>query len=233
MPLLPVALVVLLVQALSDGPAAKESPRGGQREEAGQQTSTASARPAQPAPAASPDDLFSIDHIRKQLERSPALTFTMPDPNAPRYRVEIQGKKFQLPGLREQMAKAVPRSPVQVPFGGTQRADMMRLNTPPEFFGSAPFTNGDLLKMSALTGAYGLAGALVKKAIEAHASAAETREREQVQQELADVAAHNARVAAGQSDTDGAAAATEKKKPDQKKKKDEKKKKKDDGATDR
>ncbi len=233
MAVLPVVLAVLLLQLPADRAAAGQAPQAGQQEEAAQPGAVPQAAPPPVVPSlpASSDDLFSIEHIRRELERSPTLTFTMPDPNVPRYRVEIQGKKFQLPTLGERLS--IPKSPVQVPWGGTERADMMRLNTPPEFYGSAPFSNGDLLKMSALTGAYGLAGALLKKAIDARASAADARERAAVQQELAEVAAHNARVAAGEPDPDGAsakAAAAEKKKQDQKKKKDEKKKKKDDGG---
>ncbi len=229
----PVVLAVFVLPSPALAAAAGPAPQNSQQEEsapppAAPQTAQP---PAAPAPPASADDLFSIEHIRRELERPPSLTFTMPDPNVPRYRVEIQGKKFQLPTLGERLS--IPKSPVQIPWGGTERADMMRLNTPPEFSGSAPFTNGDLLKMSALTGAYGLAAALVKKAIEARASAADERERAAVQQELAEVAAHNARVAAGDPDPDGAsakAAAAEKKKQDKKKKQDEKKKKKDDGG---
>jgi hypothetical protein len=103
---------------------------------------------------------------------------------------------------------------------------MMRLNTPSQYWGSAPFTNGDLLKISALTGAYGLAGVLVKKGLEARRNAAQAQEHDQIQQELEAIAAHNARVAAGLADPDppNAKKKADEKKQDKKKKKDDEKK---------
>lgn len=218
MGLVPVALALLLLQA-APGPANSNS-------SAWQDPDQQQAAPSKPASSATPaEDLLSIDHIRKELDRRPTLTFTMPDPDAPRFRVEIRGHRFELPDLRQRLAMALPKSSVPVPLGGNDNYEMMRLNTPSQYWGSAPSTNGDLLKMSALTGAYGLAGLLIKKGLAARDSAAEARAREEVQQELAEVAAHNARVAAGQPDADGKDA-----KAAEKKKQDEKKKKKDGGS---
>ncbi len=208
---------------------------GAQQGSAGQQPASAGRQPssaAKPSGAKTPpdtpappqpgsfDDIYSIERIKKELERKPALTFTMPDPNAPRYRVEIQGQRaMALPGWQQNFRVPVP--PVPQPFGGSDYYTMQRLNTPPQYWGSAPFTNSDLLKTWGLTGAYGLAGALIKKGIEARQSAAEARAHQEVLQELADLQEHNARIAAGQADgdDDGKAAADKKKQDEEKKKK--------------
>jgi len=230
--LLPVALALLMLQTTS-GSGGNNSSGEVQQQNAGQQRAAA---PSKPASSSSwVDDLFSIDHIRKELERKPTLTFTMPDPNAPRYRIEIQGYRFELPDWQTRFV--IPRSPVPGPLGGNDYYEMMRIITPPQYWGSAPFTSGDLLKMSALSGAYGLAGALIKKGIKARESAAEAQAREEVRRELAEIAAHNARVAAGQTDDDSKnAKKTDKQKQDEEKKKQEqekKKKKKDWGTNSR
>ncbi len=189
--------------------------------------------PQQPPPtsssATSPvSDLFSIDHIRRELERQPALSFAAADPTLPRYRVRIEGYGFELPSWQKNFV--LPHSPVPQPLGGSDFYEMQRLNTAPQAWGSAPFSNSDLLKMYGLTGAYGLAGALIKKGLEARENAAAARARAEVQQELADLAAHNAQVAAGQAGdgttTSDAKKAAEKKKQDEAAKK---KKKKDGG----
>jgi hypothetical protein len=220
-----VAIALLMLQPVP-GPG---SPAGGRPSDDRRQQTPAVAKqapPAQPAPQTSSDDLFSIDHIRKELEQQPTLTFTMPDPNAPRYHVDIQGSRFELLDLQKRLAAALPKSSVPGPLGGSDYYEMMRLNTPSQYFGSAPFTNGDLLKMSALTGAYGLAGLLVKKGLEARRSAAQAQEHDQVQQELEAIAAHNARVAAGLADPDPPTVKkkADEKKPAKKKKKDDEKK---------
>jgi hypothetical protein len=183
---------------------------------------TKPAQPVSPAPSApaTGDDTFSVERLREELERKPTIAFNLPNQNQPTFKVEVQGKRWELPNLQTRMAKAIPKMPVQVPFGGTNAADIARLNTPPEFFGSAPFTNGDLLKMEALSGAYGLAGALIKRAIAAHQGAEAAQIREQIRQELAAIDEHNARVAAGQADDDN-----DTKKPDKDKKKPDDKKK--------
>ncbi len=65
---------------------------------------------------------------------------------------------------------------------------------------------------------------LIKKALDARSEAAAARARAEVQQELADLAAHNARIAAGQAeDGDAAKSAADKKKQDAAKKKKKKK----------
>ena len=105
--------------------------------------------------------------------------------------------------------------------------------TAPVAWGSpTPFSTSGMAKASGLEDVTGLAGALIKKGIEARQNAAVAKVHEEVLQELAEVAAHNARVAAGQADgtDDTAAKAAEKKKQDEEKKKQdaEKKKKKKD-----
>ena len=174
-------------------------------------------------------DLFSIDRIRKELERQPTLSFSAANPNLPVYRLRVEGYPFQMPTWQQNFV--LPTPPVPQPLGGSDYYEMQRLNTAPQAWGSSAFSNSDLVKMYGLTGAYGLAGALIKKGIEARASAAAARARAEVQQELADLEAHNARVAAGLPDDGGdAKKAAEKKKLDEEKKKQEeaKKKKKDD-----
>jgi hypothetical protein len=144
------------------------------------------------------DDVVSIDRIRKALQRAPVLTFVMPDPNVPRFRVEISSSQFR--PLTFQNSFYIPPTPAPVPFGGVDYYEMQRLNTPPEFWGSAPFTNKDLLGMAALNGAYSLLGALIKKGMEAHAIAEQARLHQEVEEELRALAAHNARVAAEQAE---------------------------------
>ena len=223
--LVPVALALLMLQAAS-GPEGNGPSGEVQQQNTGQQQAAAPSKPA--ASASWLEELLSIEHIRKELERAPTLTFTMPDPNAPRYRIEIRGYRFYLPDWQARLM--IPPSPVPTPLGGIDHYEMMRVITPPQYWGSAPFTSGDLLKMSALSGAYGLAGALIKKGIEARYSAAAARAREEVQRELAEIAAHNARVAAGLTDEESKKATkTDKQKRDEEKKQQQSKKKKDGG----
>jgi len=250
MGLLPVVLAIVMLQgspAAPAGPPAVEPERQGQpqvsqaspaeqqpvgeapnprqaQQPPGQQQPAQSQQKPPQTPArtgASGDaDMFSIERLRDDLERKPTIAFVVPDPNIPRFKVEVEGKRWELPTFQERMARAIPRMPVQVPFGGTLASDMARLNTPPEFYGSAPFTNGDLLKMEALSGAYGLAGALIKKAIEARHEAEVAQIREQIRQELAAIDEHNARIAGQVADgADQKKADKDKKKPDPKKKK--------------
>ncbi len=159
-------------------------------------------QPSRPAPSTSTtgaddqsiDNVVSIERIRKALERAPVLTFVMPDPNVPRYRVEVSGFQFQ--PLNFQNSFYIPPTPAPGPFGGVDYYETQRRNTPPEFWGSAPFTNKDLLGMAALNGAYGLLGALIKKGMEAHATAEQVRARQEVQEELRALAEHTARARA-------------------------------------
>ncbi len=208
--------------------ATQPAPDDGQAPAGNQQTQPAGKPPA--GTTASPtssdhgsyDDIWSIEHIKKELERKPTLTFKMPDPNVPRYQIEIQGQRtLTLPSWQQSFQLPTPPGPQ--PFGGQDYWNMMRVNTPPQFWGSAPFTNTDLLKMYGLTGAYGLAGALIKKAIEARQSAAAARAHEEVQQELADLEEHNARIAAGQGEDGDGKTADKKKQRDAEKKKKKKK----------
>jgi hypothetical protein len=231
--LFPVVLALLVLQSSpgpSGGNAAGPQQASTQRA-AGLQQPAAQQPPPPPIDNSPVSDLFSIDRIRKELERQPRIGFAMPDPSLPRYRVEIEGYRhqFKLPDWRENFR--ISTSPVPQPLGGSDYYEMQRLNTLPQAWGSAAFSNSDLLKMYGLSGAYGLAGVLIKKGIEARQNAAVERARAEVQQELADVLAHNARVAAGQTDGDSEAKkAAEKKKRDEEKKKqeeDKKKKKKD------
>ncbi len=242
-----VALHSLLIALLMVGgvaaraAAASQPQQTAQQSEQDQQTRPAAANtdqqaPPPPASGSTVTDLFSIDRIRRDLERQPAIRFSMPDRNLPRYRLEVEGfrRTFQLPDWRANFV--IPSSPVPQPLGGSDYYEMQRLNTQPAAWGSSAFSNSDLLKMYGLTAAYGLAGVLIKKGIEARQNQEVQQIRDEVRQELAAVEAHNARVAAGQADPDGDAkkAADEKKKQeDAKKKKQEeekKKKKKQDGG---
>jgi hypothetical protein len=239
-------LGAILVSLLLQNPAVQPGPPAGHPDAAappgttqqsqppaGQSVKPVPPQPAQQAPKADQDSqqpstfsiesVVSIDRIRKQLERSPTLSFVVADPDAPRFRIEVRGN-FTMP---ERVIS--PATPFPQVFGGTDYYDMQRVITPPQYWGSSPMTNSDVLGMAALSGAYALVGALVKSAIVAHHSAAEARVHEEVQQELADLAEHNARLARGQAEGKDAGAAqkpddkdkNKKKKPE--KKKDEKK----------
>jgi hypothetical protein len=189
--LLPLLLAVATLQDLpKETRMDQQSPPGaaGARQTAASQSASAGG-------ASIFDSLVSIEHIRREIERQPTLSFRVLDPNQPRFHVEIQGYRYKPEQFPQDFV--IPRSPVPMPFGGAERYEMMRLTTPPQYWGSAPFTNADLLKMSALTGAYGLAGALIKKGIEASARARQARVHDEVEQELEAIAAHNALVAAG------------------------------------
>lgn len=227
-PFAPLLVWSLLTLGQVQAPRQAPPPRTPPSTDPSQQTqpSQTAAPAASATDAQSIDSVVSIDRIRKALERQPTLTFVMPDPNVPRYRVEIQGGQFKPSTFLNSFY--IPPTLAPVPLGGIDYYDMQRLNTPSQFWGSAPFTNKDLLGMAALNGAYSLLGALIKKGMEAHASAAEANARQEVQQELNALAEHNARIAAGQPD--GTDQATTKKpppkKPDKKvgkKKEDEKK----------
>jgi len=206
MPLLSLVLAVAVLQNPPGAPEPGQTPPS--------EVETSRQAPTRPSGSASDattlDDLVSIDHIRREIERQPTLTFRMPDPGQARFQVEIQGYRFDLKKFPQDFV--IPRSPVPMPFGGADHYEMMRLITPPQYWGSAPFTNADLLKMSALTGAYGLVGALIKKGLDAGAHAKRTRAQDEVQQELEQIAAHNALVAAGLDDADARKKAEEKKK---------------------
>jgi len=173
-----------------------------------------------PAGAVSPGtDLFSVDRIRKQLDRPPAFTFTMPDPKLPVYRLRVEGFRFKLPTWQQNFLP--PQSSwVRQPFGGADYYEMQRLITPPQAWGSAPFSNGEVLGMLVSQATSSLAVDLIKKGLDARRNGVVTRARQEVQQELADIAAHNAQVTAGQAaDGSDATKAAEKKKQEQAKKK--------------
>jgi hypothetical protein len=236
--LFPVLLVLLSLQEApapaAASPQAPSSPasEAQQNQQSPTPKATEGQQTTQPSSGGSTvNDLFAIDRIRRDLERQPAIAFTIPDRNLPRYRVEIEGfrRTFQLPDWRSNFV--IPLSPVPQPLGGSDFYEMQRLTTQPAAWGSSAFSNSDLLKMYGLTGAYGLAGVLIKKGMEARQNREVQQIRDEVRQELAEVEAHNARVAAGQAD----GSADQKKAADEKKKKQEeeekkKKKKQDDGG---
>ena len=152
----------------------------------------------------------------------------MPDPKLPVYRLRIEGFRFKLPTWQQNFLP--PQSSwVRQPFGGADYYEMQRLITPPQAWGSAPFSNGDVFGMLQAQLVSAGAVGLIKKGLEARKNAAPARARAEVQQELADIAAHNAQVAAGQAaDGNDAKKAAEKKKQDEEKKKQEQAKKKND-----
>lgn len=211
----------------ADTPAEARQSQGAQQQQPAQQQQTP---PPASGTSSTGSELFSIDRIRRELERQPRLTVAAPHPDLPVYRLRIEGYPFRL--LTWQDYFAVPHSSVPGPIGGSDYYEMQRLITPPQAWGSAAFTNRDVLGMLMTQVETALTVALVKKAIEARRDAGPARAHAEVQQELAEIAAHNARVAAGQAD-DGttsdakAKAAAEKKKQDEAKKK----KKKDDGGS--
>jgi hypothetical protein len=207
--------LLLAVTILQGSPGETQTVRQPQQADAGTPRHQPQ-RPAEPASqSATLDSIVSIERIRREIERQPIVTFRMPDPNQARFQVEIQGYRFDLKTSPQDFV--IPRSLVPAPFGGVDHYEMTRLITPPQYWGSAPYTNGDLLKMSALAGAYGLAGALIKKGLDARAGAGQRRARDEVQQELEQIAAHNALVAAGLADDDAKKKEEEKKKAEKKK----------------
>jgi hypothetical protein len=208
-----------------------QSAPGASGQQEPQQQSTQQPPPPRPSvnPDLAADDLFSIDRLRQDLQRKPTIIFIVPDPNIPRFKVEVEGKRWQLPSLQQRLAAAIPKMAVQVPFGGTTAADMTRLNTPPQFLGSSGFTNAEVAQLPLFAVETWFGKTMVKKALEARHNAESARMREQIRQELAAVEEHNARVAAGQSDGAGDdAKKADKKKQDAKK---QVKKKKKDGQT--
>ncbi len=154
--------------------------------------------PPAPASAAAPGgELFSIGRIRKDLERPPAFTFSTQDPKLPVFRLRIEGYSFEMPSWQQSFV--IPPSPVPQPLGGTDYDDMKRLITPPDLRAIQNRDAAGIVQASAETA---VALALFKKVKEARANAAVARARAEVQQELKDLEAHNARVAAGLADGD-------------------------------
>jgi hypothetical protein len=145
-----------------------------------------------PPPASGFDDRV-IERVRRELQLAPGLAISGPKPkaDAPVYRVQVFGYRFQLPDWRDRMpsAPAVPQ-----PFGGADYYEMMRLITPPEFWGSAPMSNRDVLNLLVTAGETWAARKAVKKAINAYENVSKKRLHEEVQRELAELAAHNAAV---------------------------------------
>jgi hypothetical protein len=216
MPLFSLLLAVAILQGNPADPQSGKPPSGDTASSQASQSSSASTSSVL-------DSLVSIDRIRREIEREPKLSFRMPDPSQARFQVEIQGYRYRAEHFPEDFV--IAKSPVPMPIGGADHYEMMRLITPPQYWGSAPFNNADLLKMWGLTGAYGLAGALIKKGIDASARARDAQLRDEVRQELEQVEAHNALVRAGLSDDGGKKA--EAKKAADKKAAEKKKKKKD------
>lgn len=210
-------LAVLLVQATTGLPAGGLLPDT--REEQQQQPPPqAQPQPATTSPRASSAvaDLFSLDRIRKGLERRPAFNLDAPRQDLPVYRVRIEGYVFKFPSWQQSFV--IPPALGPQPFGGSDYYEWQRLITPPQFWGSAPLSNRDVLGLLVTQLETAAARALIKKAIQARRNGAPARARAEVERELAEIAAHNARVAAGEAD--GATAIDEaKKKQDEKAKK--------------
>ena len=177
---------------------------------------------AQPQPQQQPttsDNLFSLDRIRRDLERQGTLTLFPRNASLPVYRLIIQGYQFRVPSWRDNFPPG-PRVPE--PVNGSDFYRVQQLATLPQAWGSpTPFANAGVTDVYGLPSVSGMIGGLINKAVEARRNAAASRLRAEVQQELADIAAHNARVAAGQADPDDGSAkkAAEKKKQEEEKKK--------------
>jgi len=214
---------VVLALGVLQGPAPaqeEQPPRQLCEQPPQQQQQSGAATPIPPsAPASGLVDQHSLERIRTQLEQPQPPTIVPLKPDMPLYHVEVFGYRFRFPEWQKDFV--IPVSPVPQPFGGSDYYEMMRLITPPLLGkGADPQANRDGLGMLQVAGETWLAGLLVKRAVAAHQKAAPARARREVLQELAAVAAHNARVAAGQADGGAdAKASTEKKKPDEKKKK--------------
>ncbi len=213
------------------GASAQQSSQTPPRATQAQQPSQQKPQPPDPQAPTTGDstdqrDLFNVARLRADLERKSMITLVVPDPSMPTFKVEVEGKRWQLPDLQTRLERAIPKMAVQVPFGGTTSADMTRLNTPPQFMGSSGFTNLEVLSMAAAAGETWLGKTAIKKVLEARHEAQIAQAREQIRQELAAIDEHNARVAAGQADDGSDAKKADKKKQDEEKKKQDAKKKK-------
>ncbi len=135
----------------------------------------------------------------------------------PLFRVEIQASRFHL--LDWQTNLITPPLPVPQPFGGSDYYEMMRLITPPEFWGSAPLTNREVLSLATTAAQTWAAKLAARKALEMARKARANALHNDVRQDLAELEAHNARVAAGATAKGvDAKASPEKKQQDGKKK---------------
>lgn len=207
-PLRRAVVVSLLLLSVAAGGAIAEA---GQSQPVPQQP----LQPGQPARASStppsPDiDLFSIDRIRSGLERQPAVRFSKADVKLPVYRMLIEGHEFHLPTWKDNFQVGVPEPP-----GGADFARMQWLATGPQAWGSPTPFGDSWPAVGHGPGPSERLGALINKIVGARANGRVARARAEVQQELAALAVHNARVAAGLTDdgSDTKKTADKKKRP--------------------
>ncbi len=165
-------------------------------------------------------DLFSIEDLRKRLQRPPAIALPRPDGRLPVYRLRIEGYQFRLPSWKDSF---VVKGSTE-PLGGSDFHRMQWQAIAPATWGSPTPFAGVGPENTSGPGLSGLPALLTGKAVQARANGKVARAREEVLQELAEVAAHNAQVAAGQADpdTDEGRAAAKKKQDEEKKKQEDK-----------
>ncbi len=213
-----VALALTVAGRVAD-PEGQVPLQSGQQPSPQQQPSqSSSGSPAPQQPSASPNgfDERTIERIRAKLVQTHATSIGQPKPHAPLFRIEVFGRRFQMPEWQKNVS---PATSAPQPFGGADYYEMMRLITPPQYWGSAPLSNRDVLNLALTAGETWLATSLVKKAIEANRNAAPRRIQREIQQELADLAAHNVQVAGGKADSAADSKATaEKAKQNERKK---------------
>ena len=113
----------------------------------------------------------SIDRIRRGLEQpaeplTPLKLGEIPLPTlepkereteegkaTATFKVRIEASRFELPPFMETLKQEFE----PVPWGGIYHHEMMQMMTPPDFRGSAPFTNSELLQVLATSFATALA----------------------------------------------------------------------------
>jgi hypothetical protein len=166
---------------------------------AGQSTSNGSAAPkpaqepqaaAQPPPAETEDLPVSIDRIQRQLSKTPQIR---PSEVTPVFRVEVLGK---LPPIEVLLGPdyLVGRTPAT--GSAMTHQEFRDMVTPPEFRGTAMFTQGEAITVMATSVALQWA---LQKAIQKYRDAKHDRERDAARKEVEEAleALDNARAAAG------------------------------------
>ncbi len=151
------------------------------------------------------------------------MTLSKPDRKLPVFRARIEGYEFRLPSWKDRFVMRTAPEPLGgYDFARARSTTPGAWGTPMPFSSVGPEGNGK-------PGLFDVPALLIAKALDAYANHRAGRARDEVRRELADVEAHNARVAAGLSDdgssgekTTGEKKQVEKKQPDkQEKKKDQ------------
>lgn len=147
------------------GAAASPSERG----QSGSRPQAASERPREQEKKPAAQLPVSIDRIKRELEQ-PAEPLTplklgeipLPvlNPNETEegkagatFRVRVEASRFELPPFMETLKQEFEPSP----WGGIYHHEMMQMMTPPDYRGSAPFTNSEMVQVLATSFATAMA----------------------------------------------------------------------------